>query len=296
MYMKARRHQPRAGEDEEEGNQLSSNEVRYGEKGPLWFPVALGALFLVMVGVLLCLTPQTKQHAWLTLHATPTPPPTENLYLKRPLQQVPGLPPGPENPSTFVKERGATTRLHCETTAGPLVIDIHANWAPLGSQRFLDMVNTGFFSSRVGLFRAVKNFLCQTGVPGDPAVHQQWRQKGRIKDDPQWLDLTGQKQALKRGYLAFAGSGPDSRTTEFFFAFRDLKLGFQPWEVPFGELVGEASYAALDRFYAGYGDMRAFGGQAPAQGQIYRRGAAYLDEEFPLLDFMTSCEEVEGKT
>ena len=35
--------------------------------------------------------------------------------------------------------------------------------------------------------------------------------------------------------------------------------------------------------------------QAPAQGQIYRRGAAYLDEEFPLLDFMTSC-EVEGKT
>ena len=60
MYMKARRHQPRAGEDEEEGNQLSSNEVRYGEKGPLWFPVALGALFLVMVGVLLCLTPQTS--------------------------------------------------------------------------------------------------------------------------------------------------------------------------------------------------------------------------------------------
>mgnify|MGYP004162446215 CR=1 FL=1 len=71
--------------------------------------------------------------------------------------------------------------------------------------------------------------------------------------------------------------------------------GGSPWEVPFGELVGEASYAALDRFYAGYGDMRAFGGQAPAQGQIYRRGAAYLDEEFPLLDFMTSC-EVEGKT
>ena len=51
--------------------------------------------------------------------------------------------------------------------------------------------------------------------------------------------------------------------------------------MPFGELVGEASYAALDRFYAGYGDMRAFGGRAPAQGQIYRRGAAYLDESSP---------------
>ena len=129
--MKARRHQPRAGEDEEEGQRnASSNEVRYGEKGPLWFPVALGALFLVMVGVLLCLTPQTKQHAWLTLHTKPTPPPTENMYLKRPLQQVPNLPPGPENSPTYVKERGATTRLHCETTAGPLTIDIHGNHPP----------------------------------------------------------------------------------------------------------------------------------------------------------------------
>ena len=323
--MKARRHQPRADKDDAEA-QLSSNEVRYGEKGPVWFPVALGALFLLMVGALLCLTPQSRQHAWLSLHERPAPPPTPvvatepveeprarateprarasvplsekdrydafegaNKYLQRPLQQVPGLPPGPEVKGGEADKR-QTTRVKCATTAGPLLIDIYEGWAPLGAQRFLDMVRTGFFSSRVGLFRAVKNFLCQTGVPGDPSLHQQWRQKGRIKDDPQWLNLQGQKQPLKRGYLAFAGGGRDSRTTEFFFAFRDLKLGFQPWEVPFGTLVGEGSFAALDRFYAGYGDMGAFGGHAPAPGQIYKRGAAYLDAEFPLLDFITSCD------
>ena len=106
--------------------------------------------------------------------------------------------------------------------------------------------------------------------------------------------MKGTRRPLKRGYLAFAGSGPNSRTTEFFFAFRDLQLGGSPWEVPFGKLVGEASYQAMDRFYSGYGDMKAFGGSAPAQGQIYARGAAYLDAEFPLLDFITECHVVGG--
>ena len=36
-------------------------------------------------------------------------------------------------------------------------------------------------------------------------------------------------------------------------------------------------------------------GPGPNQAKLSARGNAYLDEEFPLLDFMTSC-EVEGKT
>lgn len=40
--------------------------------------------------------------------------------------------------------------------------------------------------------------------------------------------------------------------------------------------------------------MQAFGGHAPAQGQIYQRGAAYLDEGYPLLDFITQCDVVES--
>jgi hypothetical protein len=36
--------------------------------------------------------------------------------------------------------------------------------------------------------------------------------------------------------------------------------------------------------------MAAFGGHAPESGKIRNRGAAYLDAEFPLLDFITRCD------
>ncbi|KAH8044705.1 protein methyltransferase [Aureococcus anophagefferens] len=55
-----------------------------------------------------------------------------------------------------------------------------------------------------------------------------------------------------------------------------------------GKVVGAASSLTLDRFYSGYGDMAAFGGHAPESGKIRNRGAAYLDAEFPLLDFIAT--------
>lgn len=279
------------------------------------FQVAVVAFLVVMVGAALYVSqsePQSQQHAWLSTdgvlrkgaHDAAVAAAEEARraaaadrdrerreeearYLARPLQQVPGLPAGPE--AAAAEPPSTKTRVACATTAGPVVVDVFPEWAPLGARRFLDMVEGGFFSSRVGLFRSVKGFLCQTGVAGDVAVSKAWRAKGRVQDDPQWLDLK-QPRPMKRGYLAFAGSGPDSRTTEFFFTYRDTGLGRSPWEVPFGKLVGAASYAALDRFYSGYGDMAAFGGHAPESGKIRNRGAAYLDAEFPLLDFITRCD------
>jgi len=62
--------------------------------------------------------------------------------------------------------------------------------------------------------------------------------------------------------------------------------------VPFGLLVGDHSYSTLDAWYTGYGDVGAFGGHAPAQGKMYNRGLAYLQDPeagFPLLDYITGC-------
>jgi hypothetical protein len=50
-------------------------------------------------------------------------------------------------------------------------------------------VNSGFFSTGVGLFRALRLFLVQFGLPGDPAVLQAYHQMGNLKDDPSWLPL-----------------------------------------------------------------------------------------------------------
>merc|ERR1712194_175896 len=179
----------------------------------------------------------------------------------------------------------------CATTGGPLTIEVHEEWAPLGAQRFLAMVRDGYFSTKVGLFRCVKGFLCQTGIAGDPAVFKQWDEKGQINDDPQWLSESDDR-GMKRGYLSFAGGGTNSRGLEFFFTFRDVGLGVSPWEVPFGKVVGEESFQVMDRWYTGYGDMPDFGGKAPEQDHIYKEGLKYLEPKFPDLDYITSCDVV----
>ena len=67
---------------------------------------------------------------------------------------------------------GPITLVCCQTTAGPLSIVIHPNWAPLGSSRFLSMVKSWYFSSKVPMFRCVKNFICQFGLAGDPDLNK----------------------------------------------------------------------------------------------------------------------------
>jgi Cyclophilin type peptidyl-prolyl cis-trans isomerase/CLD len=84
---------------------------------------------------------------------------------------------------------GPVTLVCCQSTKGPLSIAVHKSWAPIGAQRFLDMVTSGFFSTKVGLFRALKGFLIQFGLPGDPKVLETWNKRGHLQDDPSWLPL-----------------------------------------------------------------------------------------------------------
>ena len=59
---------------------------------------------------------------------------------------------------------GNVTLVCCSTTQGALAIAVHVSWAPRGAARFLDMVASNFFGSRVALFRSLKNFLVQFGT------------------------------------------------------------------------------------------------------------------------------------
>lgn len=52
--------------------------------------------------------------------------------------------------------------------------------------------------------------------------------------------------------------------------------------MPFGQLVGEESFITLSKIYTGYNEK-------PSQGKIMNRGVQYLEEEFPLLDYITEC-------
>lgn len=103
---------------------------------------------------------------------------------------------------------GPVSLICCQSTKGPLTVAVHKAWAPIGAQRFLDMVNSDFFSTKVGLFRALKGFLIQFGLPGDPKVLEVWNKRGHLQDDPSWLPLgpTNREingvQRYQKGWLA----------------------------------------------------------------------------------------------
>jgi cyclophilin family peptidyl-prolyl cis-trans isomerase len=198
-----------------------------------------------------------------------------------PLEQQTHIVPPPDGPVTTVC---------CETTAGFLNIAVHKNWAPEGAKRFLLMVNSNFFSTKVSFFRSLKNFLVQFGLAGDPKIQTYFHTLGNLKDDPQWLPLgpTGREingiKRFQKGYLGYAGAGNNSRGTQLIMAFEDnLYLGGGcPWEVPFAQLFGNESYQTLSKIYTGYGE-------GPSQTKIMNRGNLYLESLFPKLDYINSC-------
>ena len=59
--------------------------------------------------------------------------------------------------------------------------------------------------------------------------------------------------------------------------------------MPWGELAGAESFATLDAIYTGYGE------NGPSQGALQSRGND-ATADFPLLDFVESCEVVEDET
>mmetsp|Transcript_27637 Transcript_27637/g.49315 ORF Transcript_27637/g.49315 Transcript_27637/m.49315 type:complete len:252 (-) Transcript_27637:125-880(-) len=171
--------------------------------------------------------------------------------------------------------------VECETTVGNFTAEVHPEWAPLGAARFLGLVESGFFDN-TALYRVVPNFLVQFGIAADPQVTRRWHREGRIKDDPN-LGIP-----VKRGTMAFAGSGRNSRTTQVWISFKDSKrLGKAPWETPFAQVT--EGMGVVDRFYSGYGDMEAFGGRSPNPGLMSKMGDAYVKKAFPKISYITSC-------
>ena len=85
-----------------------------------------------------------------------------------------------------------------QTTAGDFVISVTRAWAPLGADRFYNLVKHGFYDD-AAFFRVIPGFVVQFGLSADPAVNNVWR-KTNFKDDP----VT---QSNKPGFITFATAG-----------------------------------------------------------------------------------------
>ena len=168
------------------------------------------------------------------------------------------------------------------TNKGDFVLEVHRDWAPNGADRFYNLVRNGFYDDS-RFFRVIPSFMVQFGIHGDPEIGKFWRE-ARIPDDP----VT---QSNKRGFVSFASSGRDSRTSQVFINFKDNTnldgMGF----APFAQVV--EGMDIVDQLYSAYGDG-APSGPGPAQQRIRAEGNEYLDAEFPLLDRIAKTAVTEG--
>jgi peptidyl-prolyl cis-trans isomerase A (cyclophilin A) len=158
------------------------------------------------------------------------------------------------------------------TTRGDVVIEVQREWAPRGADRFFNLVRAGFYD-KAKFFRAIHGFVVQFGINGDPAVSRAWA-RASIRDDPVVKSNT-------RGYISFASSGPDTRTTQVFMNLADNQRLDARGFAPFGLVI--SGMDVVDSLYMEYGESAPYG-RGPDQARIEAEGNRYLERGFPLLD------------
>ena len=168
----------------------------------------------------------------------------------------------------------ATYRAQFETSKGSFTIEVTREWAPLGADRFYSLINNGFYDA-ARFFRVLPGFVVQFGIPADPAVAGVWR-GARIADDPV-------KQSNSQGMVTFATAGANTRTTQVFINLGSNAnldgMGF----APFGRVT--EGMDVVQQLHSGYGEGAPHG-RGPEQGRIQSEGNAYLEKQFPNLDYI----------
>ena len=173
--------------------------------------------------------------------------------------------------ASMLKDKAPETfQVKVATTRGDFVVTVNRSWAPMGADRFYNLVKHHFYDN-ASFFRVVPGFVVQFGISAYPPVSAAW-DKANIKDEP----VT---QSNKRGYLTYAKTSmPNTRSTQIFINLKDNAGLDQQGFSPFG-FVDAQGMKVVDMLYDQYGDS---GG--PDQDQISKLGKPYLDKGWPKLD------------
>jgi cyclophilin family peptidyl-prolyl cis-trans isomerase len=168
-------------------------------------------------------------------------------------------------------------RVAFETSRGRFVVMVRRSWAPIGAERFHELVEQHFFDN-ARFFRTLPGFVAQFGLNADPK-HNEWMKKP-LKDDPV-------KQTNAHGTLTFASMMvPNTRSQQLFINLRDNPQLDGSGFAPIGKVI--QGLPIVDSLFGGYGE-------SPDQDSIQARGNAYLTTKFPKLDFIKTARIVGGK-
>lgn len=170
-----------------------------------------------------------------------------------------------------------TYRVRFETSCGDFTVEVQRKWAPLGADRFHELVKAGFYDE-CRFFRVVPGFVVQWGINGDPAVYTKWKDR-EIKDDK----VT---ESNLKGFVTFASRGPDTRTCQLFINLDDNQGLDNRGFAPFGKVI--EGMDVVEKINAEYGG-------SPNQSLIQEQGNEYLKANFPKLDYIKKATVVPAK-
>jgi len=177
----------------------------------------------------------------------------------------PGAKPSLMNPASLRTKAPDVYKAQFTTTKGDFVVEVHRDWAPIGADRFYNLVKYGFYDN-ASFFRVLKGFVAQFGMNAKPAIQAVW-QNANLRE-----------QSNKRGTLTFAKTSmPNTRSTQIFINLGDNAQLDADGFSPFGMVVDGMD--VVEKFYNGYTDRN-----GPDQGKIASEGKAYLDKNFAQLD------------
>jgi peptidyl-prolyl cis-trans isomerase A (cyclophilin A) len=209
---------------------------------------SLAVLFLTVAALLMALascSPAPKEKA-----AEAVPPPVEEAKPE----------PAPE-----------VYRAKFTSTKGDFVIEVTRKWAPLAADRFYTLLKEDYYPGSP-VYRVQPGFVVQWGISNSTRKSAKWNQE-YMEDEPR-------TQSNTRGTVAFATSGPGSRTMQVFVNMgNNTPLNAQGF-APFGRVVSGMDVLAK---------MTSYGDQVD-QGRLMREGGTYVEMFFPKMDRIEKTE------
>ena len=190
----------------------------------------------------------------------------------------------------------ASSQVEVATSRGKVVVAVDRALAPHGADRFYELIRSGYFDDS-RFFRVRDKDIAQFGIPGtaDPQISRTpvvppipqralgdffgagggfgWRFRAIMDDSVRTPNA--------RGTLAFAMTGPNTRTTQLFVSLKDHPELDSQGFAPIGRVV--AGLEEVDRLYSGYGDNSGGGMRGRKQDSLFSGGNRYLDTSFPKL-------------
>jgi homoserine O-acetyltransferase len=156
------------------------------------------------------------------------------------------------------------------TTEGAFTVAVHRDWAPRGADRFYQLVQQGFYDG-VHINRVMPGYIAQFGLSPFPAVTAAWK-GNTLLDDPAQVSNSP-------GRVAFAMTGPDTRSTQVYINLGDNAQLDTEGFAPFGEVV--EGMEVVERLYPLYGNEAGGGMRHGRQGPIEQGGADYVVTHYP---------------